>query len=232
VWEKQIDYFHGRHEVLALDLPGHGARLGERAFESHERNADEVARAVQARGFAQLVLVGHSMGGAVVLSVALRHPGLAEALVLVASGARLRMPGSLIEAARQKAETMPPGQVVGSLVPLEVAVSPAASAETRTWLNERVGQSSAQATYADFVANDRFDVMERLSEIEMPTLVIAGQDDQMTPPKFQQFLAERLPRARLVLLPDAGHYVQVEQPEAFNRELEQLIDEGRRTREE
>lgn len=224
VWEKQVEYFGGQHEVLALDLPGHGGRLGEEAFDSHDRNADEVAREVRRRGFSQPILIGHSMGGAVVLSAALRYPGLARALVLVSSGARLRMPASLIEAARQKAESAPPDQVAGSPVPLDQAISPRATAETRAWLNERAGRSTPQAAYADFLANDRFDVMERLPEIKASTLVVAGQDDQMAPPKFQQFLAERLPRARLVLLADAGHYVQVEQAAAFNSELERFLE--------
>ncbi len=56
--------------------------------------------------------------------------------------------------------------------------------------SERIGESTARATYADFLANDRFDVMECLPEIERPTLVIGGEDDRMAPPKYQSFLAD------------------------------------------
>lgn len=65
--------------------------------------------------------------------------------------------------------------------------------------------------------------MERVSSIGLPTLVLAGEDDTMTPPKYQRFLAERLPRAELVLLPRAGHYPQVEQAAAFNVALERFL---------
>ena len=103
------------------------------------------------------------------------------------------------------------------------------SDETRAWLGERDGESTARAAYADFQATDRFDLREWLPEIILPTLVIAGEDDTMTPPKYQQFLADRLPNARLVLLPDAGHYVHVEQEATFNAELERFLAELSRT---
>lgn len=228
IWGQQVAYFGNAHQVLALDLPGHGARLNQSAFDSHERNAEEVARLIWERGFSQPVLVGHSMGGAVALTVALRQPELLRGLVLAASGARMRMHPELLETARQKAEADGP-QVAGSLVPLDMAVSPSASAEIRAWLAEHVGHATAQATYADFVANDRFDVMERLGDVAVPSLVIAGHDDKMTSPKFQTFLAERLPGARLELLPNAGHYVHVEQADAFNRELERFLVESDRS---
>ncbi len=223
VWAAQAEHFQASHRVLGLDLPGHGERLAERAFEDHDANANEITRLIHARGCSKPVVIGHSMGGAVVLSLALREPRLPRALVLVASGARLRMHPRLLESARERAQAAAGDEIVGSLVPLEMVVSPQASAGTRARVSMVVGQSAAQATYADFLANDRFDVMERLQEIKAPTLVLGGEDDQMAPPKHQQFLADRLPAATLVLLPAAGHYPHVEQEAAFNRELERFL---------
>jgi pimeloyl-ACP methyl ester carboxylesterase len=228
VWAGQVERFAADHEVLAVDLPGHGVRLGDRPLETLDDDADEVARQVRERGFARPVVVGHSMGGGVALLVALRHPTLARALVLAASGARLRIHPDFIEAARRDAEAAPDTpQVQAADKPIELgdAVSPRAAADVLAWLAERVGQATARATYADMLATDRFDVMERLAEIAPPTLVIAGEDDRLTPPKYQRFLADRLANARLVLLPDAGHYVQVERSADFNRELERFLAE-------
>src|SRR5687768_6784879 len=85
VWERQVRHFGSHHRVLAIDLPGHGRRLSEEALKSHDRNAEEAGRQIRVGGFSNPVLVGHSMGGAVALSLALSQPSLPRALVLVAS---------------------------------------------------------------------------------------------------------------------------------------------------
>ena len=215
VWQRQVDYFSQAHDVQALDLPGHGQRLSETAFTSHDDNAAEIAR-LAGRG---AVLIGHSGVGAACLVLALQQPDLPAGLVLVASGARMRMHPDLLERARAQATTAAPSLAVGSLVPIEQCVSPATDPATRDWLAVRVGQATAQATYADFQANNTLDVMQRLSQVKTPTLAIGGADDQMAPPKFQQFLSENIPGARLELLAGAGHYPHVEQPAAFNAAL-------------
>ena len=235
VWQHQVDYFGAEHDVLALDMPGHGARLGERAFTTHDDNATEIARLAlgpgagsrarteQPAGGARPVLIGHSGVGAACLVLALRQPELAAGLVLVASGARMRMAPDLLERARAQAATPAPGLATGSLVPLDLCVSPATPAETREWLARQVGQATAQATLADFEANHALDVMGQLGEVRTPTLVLGGADDRLAPPKFQQFLADGIPGARLVVLPGAGHYPHAEQPAAFNRAVDEFL---------
>src|SRR5262245_28645499 len=100
VWELQTAHFGRAHQVLAIDLPGHGPRLGETAIDTLDGIADEVLRQAAARGFTRPVLVGHSMGGATALDVALRFPERPAALVLAGSGARLRMRPEVLESAR------------------------------------------------------------------------------------------------------------------------------------
>jgi pimeloyl-ACP methyl ester carboxylesterase len=65
----------------------------------------------------------------------------------------------------------------------------------------------------DFLACDRFDVMGRLGEVRLPTLVICGEEDQLTPPKYSQFLVDHIQGARLVTIPEAGHMVMLEKPQ-------------------
>jgi pimeloyl-ACP methyl ester carboxylesterase len=231
IWEHQLAAFGppaAAHRVLALDLPGHGARQAERAHTDHTANAAEVERALQAAGMEHVVLVGHSMGGAVALTYALGGPdGTApparlRALVLVASGARLRMHPDFLAAARARAEATPEAviaQLPEPAVPLERCLAPGASPALVAWLRAHSGQATAQALYADFLANNAFDVMDRLGAIRVPTLVIGGAEDTMTPPRFLQYLAEHIPGAQLVLLPGVGHYPMAEQPEAFNQHL-------------
>lgn len=223
VWGHQIDWFSRLHRVLPVDLPGHGARLAELAYAGCDRSAEDVVEQIQDCGFVDPILVGHSMGGAIALTVALARPELPSAILLVGSGARLRIPPRMIESARNTAERSAPGIRVERAIPLDEVVSPAASPDVRAWLADRIGHSTGQATHADFVATDRFDVMDRLHEIQLPALVIGGEEDRWTPPRFQRFFGERIAGSRVMLLPRCGHYPFVEHAEAFNVELDRLI---------
>jgi len=171
------------------------------------------------------VLIGHSMGGAIALTIAVTRPDLPRALVMAASGARLRMQPDVIEAARVRAESTEPGVRIPRVIPIEAVLSPKATTEAVTWLRPRFGECTAQATYADFLATHNADVMTRLGEILQPTLVIGGEDDLWTPPKFQQYFAAHIANAQLVMLPDTGHYPFVERAEIFNQELERFLAE-------
>lgn len=226
VWGRQLEYFSARagHRAFAIDLPGHGERVREQAYERHDLNAEEVCRIMDKHGVGAGVIAGHSMGGAVALMLALERPERVKALVLVATGAKMRMHPAFIEEAKRRAEAF--GSSIPEathIVPVEQMLSAATAPETISWLKERIGKASAQATYADFLANDRFDVMNRLGEIKAPTLVIGGGDDRMTPPKFSQYLADNIPGAQLEILSNVGHYPMVEQAELFNRSLERFL---------
>ncbi len=226
VWDRQVKVFSSspRHRVFAFDLPGHGERVREQGFDSHERNAQEVCRLMGERGVQKGILVGASMGGAVALTAALQSPERVAGLVLVATGAKMRMHPSFLEEGRKRAETF--GTRIPEathIVPVEQMVAATTPSDVILWLKEHIGQASAQATYADFLANDRFDVMARLGEIAAPTLVVSGSEDRMTPPKFSQFLADNIPHAQLEILPHAGHYPMVEQADAFNKRLEDFL---------
>ncbi|MBM2811589.1 MAG: pip [Chloroflexi bacterium] len=224
VWDRQIEHFGGRHRVLAVDLPGHGERLAEKAFQHVHDSSDEVLRLADQEGLSDLVLVGHSLGGAIALTAAMRSPNAMRGLVLAGSGARLHMAAALMEVAQERASQAPGDQIVERLIPLSEVVHQA-SFEVSTWIAERFGRATARAVYADFLALDSFDLMGRIEEIGLPTLVIAGDHDRWTPPKFQHYLAEHLPRARLVLFENTGHYPFVEQAARFNAELEQFLTE-------
>src|SRR5437867_3416559 len=108
VWERQVQQFGRDNRVLAVDLPGHGSRLSERAYDSCDRSAEDVLEQLRGHRLQAPVLVGHSMGGAIALTIALAHPELISALMLAGSGARLRIRPDVIGAARERAELAAP----------------------------------------------------------------------------------------------------------------------------
>jgi len=221
IWDRQVAALGRAHRVLAVDLPGRNTRLCDPPFDFHSDNAADVAAQMDAAGIARAVVVGHSMGGAVALTLALDHADRVRGLVLVVTGARLKMHPDFLEKARQRAED--PTAAGGPPVPLERTVAPGTPADTLAWLAERGMTAPAATIYADFRANNAFDAMERLGAIAAPTLVIGAAEDRMAPPKFSEFLAARIPGAQLVILAGAGHYPQIEQERRFNQALSEFL---------
>jgi pimeloyl-ACP methyl ester carboxylesterase len=88
----------------------------------------------------------------------------------------------------------------------------------------------AEVTYGDFQACDRFDDMNEISRIDLPTLLVCGEDDALTPVKYSQYMKERIRGARIVVIPGAGHSVMLEKPEELNNALRSFLAETRRAR--
>jgi len=86
------------------------------------------------------------------------------------------------------------------------------------------GGTDPRVTYGDWVADDTFDVMSRVSEIRVPTLAVCGAEDRLTPVKYHQFLATQMAGCRLTVIERAGHWVFWEQPEAFTRTVRDFLD--------
>jgi pimeloyl-ACP methyl ester carboxylesterase len=92
---------------------------------------------------------------------------------------------------------------------------------------EDTARQDPKVVLGDFRACDVFDVRDRLSEIRPPVLIISGEDDLLTPPKFSQYLSEKIEGARRVHLQAAGHLMSLEKPEEVNQAIRGFIeDEG------
>jgi pimeloyl-ACP methyl ester carboxylesterase len=201
---------HGRR-TLALDLPGHGSspplRRPPAPAELLEVYRDVVAEAAESLGLGRFVLAGHSMGGAVAQHFALAYPDRLEALVLIATGARLKVAPSLLDTIRHRFD-----EYSGLMASL--GYSPATPAQrAREWAVLGL-QAPQQVVLADFMACASFDLRQRLAELRCPTLVISASDDLLTPPALQQQLADLIPRARLEPVARAGHFLTFERPAA------------------
>lgn len=199
---------------LALDLPGHGESTGEAQSDVSEY-ARVVRDSVTAIGPTRpLIWVGHSLGGAIVLMVALIDPNAVDYLVLVGTGARLRVVPAFLENLRQgivnpafKRRAFSPATdeaLINAEIEMDLTVDPV-------------------VVYRDFLACDNFDVMSRLPEIQQPTQVIVGADDLLTPPKYSEYLVKNLPNSTLAVIPAAGHMVMLEQPAAVKQVITEFL---------
>jgi pimeloyl-ACP methyl ester carboxylesterase len=215
VWTPQLQGLAEIANVVALDLPGHGRSSGEGC-----RRIVDYAAVV--RGFAAslgrgpVVLGGHSMGGAIAQTVALTAPEVLRGVVLVGTGARLRVFPRLLELlAKDYAEAV--AFVSG------YAWSPSSPESLKEAGRRALSATRGSVTSGDFAACDVFDVMSALGQIQRPTLVIVGEDDRLTPPKYAEYLAGHIARARLVRVARAGHYVQLEQPDQVNEAIRSFL---------
>ena len=208
-WQLQLHHFK---EARAVDLPGHPDGSGCSTIGEY---VDWVEEYVNAHAIQDLVLAGHSMGGAISIEYALRDSNL-RGLVLVGTGARLRVRQDITDMILKDYDEM--SKFVAGL-----SVAPNCEPVVVDRIAKEMLKVRAEVTHGDWIACNEFDRMNEVERIRMPTLVICGTDDRLTPPKYSQYLHEKIPRSRLVVIPDAGHSVMLEQHKAFNEALETFL---------
>jgi 3-oxoadipate enol-lactonase len=206
VFAAQIAAFEG---ALAPTLPGHAGE-GD-GPDTVSAFADAVAGSLARDGESDVVVCGNSMGGAIALELALRNGAGVRAIVLIGSGVRLRVAPAIFErlesdfpAAARELAAMFFARPSPDLVDAAVA----------TMLT--VGQAQ---TLRDFRACNAFDATERIANLHVPLLALTGERDVLTPPKFAQWFADRVPGAQARILPDAGHLAMIERPDETNAAL-------------
>ena len=212
VWKYQKERFP---DALAVTLPGHpdGAPCP-----SIEAATQWLHGELQREGVADPVIVGHSLGGAIALQFALDHPGDVAAIVLVGSGARLRVHPATLEALEKSIDH--PEAFAPMMADSWKKVAPDFAAELRAQ-SEAFGPAPF---LNDLKACDAFDVIERLAQIRIPALAITGTEDVMTPPKYAEFLRDKLPNASVELIEGGTHFVFAEQPDVVNRAIAAFVE--------
>jgi pimeloyl-ACP methyl ester carboxylesterase len=203
--------------TYALDLPGHGRSEGP-GSDSIAAYGDWLVAFLDEAGVDQTILVGHSMGGGLALDVALRYPERLAGLGLVATGARLRVIPAILDGILQNPEA-------AVRLICDFAFGPEAPSEMVRLGRRQMNETPAEVLYGDFVACNTFDVMERLGEIAMPTLVLCGTQDHITPLKYSVYLREQIKGATFNLVEGAGHMVMVERPRSVSQALTTLLEE-------
>jgi 3-oxoadipate enol-lactonase len=226
VWRDQLAAFGDRYRAIAWDMPGYGGSL-PLARVSIVTLAEALQDFLLGTGATRPIIVGHSIGGMIVQQWLVKYPRAARAVVLAqTSPAFGKSDGnwqkSFIEA---RLGPLDRGETMRSLAPMLV--------------NELVGDdpdrggmeiarecvaSVREASYrAAILALLDFDQRKALGAIAVPTLVLSGSRDKNAPAPMMAKMATHIPSATYVELEGAGHLVNLERPEAFNRTLEQFL---------
>jgi pimeloyl-ACP methyl ester carboxylesterase len=191
---------------VALDLPGHGALIEQPGPDAPSVSdyAQFVRVEIGRRGLAGARVVGHSLGGAIALQLALDAPDLIGGIALVGTGARLRVLPDLLAAAQQNQEATPQSLAGFGFAP--------GHEQAREHFLLELEPIASGAHYRDLAACDAFDCRDQLGRIACPALIVVGTEDRLTPPKYATYLRDHLPHATLVEIPGAGHYLPHEAP--------------------
>jgi pimeloyl-ACP methyl ester carboxylesterase len=213
-WPPEIRRLAG-YCVYAPDLPGHGkssALDGQQRIDDYAGYLVHWLESIQVR---RAVFIGHSMGGAIALTLAINHPESVVGIGLISSGARLRVNPDLLKFAEDSTTYI-------KALDLMVSCSFSSDAPTRLvdLASKRLMETRHSVFLGDLRACDRFDVMDQLSTVLQPTLVVCGEEDQMTPTRYAQYLSNSIPNAQLLTIQNAGHMVTLEQP---NRLVEGIL---------
>jgi pimeloyl-ACP methyl ester carboxylesterase len=218
-WKDQVALFSAAHTVVAIDLAGHGDSGTTRANWSMEAFGADVAAVVNDLGLQDAVLVGHSMGGNVVLEAARQLPGKVAGLVWVDTYKELGVPLSTEE-------------IAGFMAPFQADFPAATRAFVRAVFGanadpavvERVGADMATAPPAialpamKSTLEDEPRAIEVLEQLRLPVVAI-----NPTVPASDRPSMERL-GVRVVTVDDTGHFVMLEQPQEFNQRLREAVD--------
>jgi pimeloyl-ACP methyl ester carboxylesterase len=214
-WIRQYTSMKDGFNIAALDLPGHGRSEGpgERSVAAY---VEWMKKILDGLGISDPVLIGHSLGAAICLSFAIRYDGSAAAVVPVGGGVRMPVNPTILDGLKQD-----PASIVGMAAKFSIAKQN--RDKFSSLLAESLLRIDPEILHGDFSACNDLDIAEAVAGIKVPVLAVCGAEDKMTPPSLSQTIADRIPGARLSLIEGAGHFVMIENPEAFNAALTDFV---------
>src|SRR6266700_468996 len=214
-WALHSRWFaHHGYGVLAPDLPGHGRSSGA-PLPSISDMADWTAALLDAAGCAKARRVGHSMGSLIALETAARHSARVSALGLIGTAATMTVGPDLLKAAEANDHD---AVAMVSIWGLGFRAGLGGSLAPGLWMlcgAQRVLEECRPGVlFSDLAAcNAHQGALDAAADITVPTTIVLGERDMMTPAKAGRALAAALPQSRIVVLPGAGHMMMVERPD-------------------
>jgi pimeloyl-ACP methyl ester carboxylesterase len=220
MWDAQVEGLSPSHEVIRFDTRGFGATAPGEGALTMDRIADDAAAVLDHLGHDRAVLGGCSMGGYACLAFARRHRSRLRGLILIDTRA-----GADTEEGRKKRQGLAARAIAEGAQPIVDAFLPGLLGSTshreRPELVARIeaairGNPPRGMANALLGMGAREDSFPHLEAIDVPTLVLCGKEDTLTPPAESEALQRGIPRARLELIERAGHLPSLENPYALN----------------
>lgn len=226
-WEPQVPFFSRKYQMISFDNRGAGRSSAPPGPYSIEQMALDSVRLMHSLDIDKTFVVGLSMGGMIAQELALILPHRISGLVLAAThpGGTMHIPGPpevyerLMDNNGFSQEEIVEKNIPVLFSPKTVTHQPEIIQAYRDRQKDLLEQPE-HAFAAQQEAIHGFDCSRRLSRIKAPTLVLAGEDDQLVPAENARCMAEHIPDSQVFILPDAGHLVHMEQTDEFNKTID------------
>jgi len=211
VWEEQYSALSNEANIYGIDLPGHGLSSGS-GEQQNEAYVEWIKKFIQALNLDKPVLIGHSLGAAICLSFAIRFGDMLSGIVSLGGGVKMPVNPLILEGYRKD-------PVATANMTWKFAVAKQNREKLAYRLEKNLANLRPDISCGDFLACDGLDIAEEISKIKIPTLLMCGTEDKMTPASNCQFMKDRIAGARVVLIENAGHLGMLENPAAFNQNV-------------
>lgn len=221
LWASQIPVWSQFARILAVDLPGHGASGPRPQIDSLDQYAHALAELLASVAIADVSIVGLSFGGMIGQAFALNYPQRVRSMVLSNTSARTSAEMKEVWT-RRKQDASTHGMQAQVETTIERWFTPQFREKAPLQV-ERVANMIRRTSYEGYAAAIEairgLDLLDRLSSLEMPVMVVGGRQDAAVTPQTVESIAQRLPKARTLLLDGAAHLANIEQPIAFTESV-------------
>jgi pimeloyl-ACP methyl ester carboxylesterase len=203
IWQYQTRFFG---DAKGISLPGHPDGLPKNSIPEY---VEWLHSYIRDKNYKDIILGGHSLGGGIAQLYALTYANELKGLILIGTGARLRVRPDTLALMRSMIGNDASWHKFMSATPKPVDPILLSIHEMR----QKIGPT---VMLSDLLCCDKFDIMDRVQEIKLPTLIIVGTEDVSTPVKYAQYLQNKIVGSKLIIIEGATHNVAIEKPDEVN----------------
>ena len=219
VWTPQLEHFGTQRRAIAVDYPGYGESDPAAPGTTRDDFAAAIIAVMDSLGIDRAHVCGLSLGG--VIAIAIHHSAPERCASLILADTFAVHPDGLAIYERSVAASEQMSELAAARTP--VLLAPGASEDLHQEVRETMASIDPEAFRIGAEGVWLADQRDRVAKIAVPTLVLVGAEDTVTPPELSRELAEAIPGAELHILPGAGHLANIERPADFNRLVEEFI---------